>query len=62
MADNIKIKPKKTYHWNQDAKYVYLNIPLPLHTSLKKIEIFLSDLILRVTSLEKKTTHVLDLF
>lgn len=32
------------------------------NTSIKKIEFFLSDVVLRVTSLEKKTTHVFDLF
>lgn len=61
MADIIKVKPKKTYEWNQDSKYIYVRIPMPSHTSLKKIDIFLSDLILRVTSLEKKSTHFLDL-
>lgn len=61
MADIIKVKAKKSYEWNQDKKYVYLQVPLPAHTSLKKVEIFLSDLILRVTSLEKKQTHFLDL-
>jgi hypothetical protein len=61
MADLIKIKPKKNYEWNQDKKFVHLQIPMPSHTSLKKVEIFLSDLILRVTSLEKKQTHFLDL-
>lgn len=61
MADIIKIKPKKAYEWNQDKKYIYLQVPLPSHTSLKKVEIYLSDLILRVTSIEKKQTHFLDL-
>jgi hypothetical protein len=61
MADIIKVKPKKIYEWNQDSKYVYVRIPMPLHTSLKKVDIYLSDLILRVTSLEKKSTHFLDL-
>lgn len=61
MADIIKVKPKKSYDWNQDKKFVYVQIPLPSHTSLKKVDIYLSDLILRVTSLEKKHTHFLDL-
>lgn len=61
MADIIKIKAKKTYEWNQDKKFVYIQVPLPSHTSLKKVDIFLSDLILRVTSLEKKQTHFIDL-
>ena len=61
MADIIKVKAKKSYEWNQDKKYVYVRIPLPAHTSLKKVEIYLSDLILRVTSTEKKQTHFLDL-
>ena len=51
MADIIKVKAKKVYEWNQDTKYIYLQVPLPAHTSLKKVEIYLSDYILRVTSL-----------
>jgi hypothetical protein len=61
MADIIKVKAKKNYEWNQDKKFVYVQIPLPSHTSLKKVDIFVSDLILRVTSLEKKQTHFIDL-
>ena len=61
MADIIKVKTKKPSEWNQDTKFVYVRIPMPSHTSLKKVDIFLSDLILRVTSLEKKSTHFLDL-
>lgn len=61
MADVIRMKPKKAYEWSQDKKFVYVHIPLPSYTSLKKVDIFLSDLILRVTSLEKKNTHFLDL-
>ena len=61
MADIIKVKPKKNYEWNQDKKFIYVQIPLPLHTSLKKVDIYLSDFILRVTSLEKKQPHFLDL-
>ncbi len=51
MADIIKVKSKKAYEWNQDSKFLYVRIPMPSHTSLKKIDIFLSDLILRITSL-----------
>jgi hypothetical protein len=61
MAEVIKVKAKKAYEWNQDTKFVYVRIPVPSQTSLKKVDIFLSDLILRVTSLEKKSTHFLDL-
>ena len=61
MAEIIRVKAKKEYEWNQDKKYVYIQIPLPAHSSSKKVDIFLSDLILRVTSLEKKQTHSLDL-
>ena len=50
MAAVIKVKPKKTYEWNQDKKYIYVQVPLPSHSSLKKVDLFLSDLILRVTS------------
>ena len=51
MAEVIKVKAKKAYEWNQDTKFVYVRIPVPTQTSLKKVDIFLSDLILRVTSL-----------
>ncbi len=61
MADIIKVKPKKGYEWNQDNKFIYVRVPMPSHTSLKKVDVFLSDLILRITSLEKKSTHFLDL-
>lgn len=61
MADVIKMKPKKNYEWNQDKKFIFVQVPLPSHTSLKKVDIFLSDVIFRVTSLEKKQTHFLDL-
>jgi hypothetical protein len=61
MAAVIKVKPKKTFEWNQDKKYVYVQVPLPSHTSLKKVDIFLADLILRVTSREKNQTQTLDL-
>jgi len=62
MADLIRIKPKKTYEWGQDKKYVYVQIPIPAHSSLKKLDIYLSDLILRVTNTEKKQTTFLDLW
>ena len=61
MADIIKMKPKKTYEWNQDKKFIYVQIPLPSHTSLKNVEIYLSDLILKVNSKEKKQVTTLDL-
>ena len=61
MADIIKMKPKKTYEWNQDKKFIYVQIPLPSHTSLKNVEIYLSDLILKVNSKEKKQVITLDL-
>lgn len=51
MADVIKVKAKKSYVWDQDKKFVYVQIPLPAHTTLAKLEIYLSDLILRVTTL-----------
>jgi len=60
MADIIKVKAKKTYAWDQDKKFIYVQIPLASHTTMNKIDIYLSDLILRVTSLEKKQTHFLD--
>lgn len=50
MAAVIKVKPKKAFEWNQDKKYIYVQVPLSGHSSLKKVDIFLADLILRVTS------------
>lgn len=61
MADIIKVKPQKNYEWNQDKKFVHVQIPLPSHTSLKKVQIYLSDLIFKVTSTEKGKPHILDL-
>ena len=61
MSQTLKFKPKNKYEWNQDKKFVYVQIPLPAHTSLKKVDIFLSDLILKVNSLEKNQVHFLDL-
>lgn len=61
MADLIKMKPQKSYEWNQDKKFLYIQVPLQSHTSLKRVDIFLSDLILRVTSRESKKVHFLDL-
>lgn len=60
MADIIKVKAKKSYVWDQDKKFIYVQIPLPVHTKMNKIDIYLSDLILRVTNLEKKQTNFLD--
>ena len=57
MSQTLKFKPKNKYEWNQDKKFVYVQIPLPAHTSLKKVDIFLSDLILKVNSLEKNQVH-----
>ena len=62
MADQIRLKPKKNYEWGQDKKFVFVQVPIPAHTNSKKLDIFLSDLILRVTSLEKKQTQFIDLW
>ena len=62
MADVIRVKAKKSYEWSQDRKFVSVQIPIPAHISLKKMEIYLSDVILRVTTLEKKQTHFIDLW
>jgi hypothetical protein len=61
MSQTLRFKQKHKYEWNQDKKFVYVQIPLPAHTSLKKVDIFLSDLILKVNSLEKNQVHFLDL-
>lgn len=37
MADLIKVKPKKNYEWNQDLKYIYIRVPMPNNTQLKKL-------------------------
>ena len=55
MADIIKVKAKKTFEWNQDNKYIFLKVPMPGHTTIKNLQIFLSDLILRITSTQKKS-------
>lgn len=49
MADIIKIKPKKKYEWNQDKKFVYFQIQLPAQATLKKIDIYVSDLVFKAT-------------
>jgi hypothetical protein len=51
MSNTLRVKPKQNYEWNQDKKFLYVQIPLPAHSSLKKVDIYLSDLILRVNSL-----------
>lgn len=60
-GDLVKVKPKKDYEWHQDTKYVYVRLQLP-NTSMKKVDIYLSDLVLRVTSLERRATHFFDLY
>lgn len=62
MADIIKVKAKKTYEWDQDNKYIFVKINMPGHTSIKNVQIFLADLILRITSKQKKSSQVLDLY
>lgn len=61
MAHIIKIKPNKTHDWEQDQKSVFIKISMPGHTSIKNIEIFLSDVMLKITSKQKKTSKILDL-
>lgn len=61
MAHIVKIKPKKNYEWEQDQKYVYVKVSMPGHTSMKNIQVFLSDVMLRITSKQKKSSKVLDL-
>lgn len=60
MADIQKIKPKKNFEWEQDNKSVRITVNMPDHKSMKNVEIFLSDLVLRITSKQKKTAHVID--
>jgi uncharacterized protein YaaR (DUF327 family) len=61
MSTSIRIKQKLNYEWNQDKKFLYIQVPLPAHTNLKKVDIYLSDLVLRVNSVEKNQIHFLDL-
>lgn len=61
MADVIRVKAKKTYEWDQDNKYLFIKVPMPGHTTIKNLEIYLSDLILRITSKQKKSAQTLDL-
>lgn len=55
MVDVIRVKAKKTYEWDQDNKYLFIKVPMPGHTTIKNLEIYLSDLILRITSKQKKS-------
>lgn len=61
MADIVRVKAKKNFEWDQDNKYVFVRIPMPGHTTIKNIQIYLSDLILRITSKQKKSAETLDL-
>lgn len=61
MVDVIRVKAKKTYEWDQDNKYLFIKVPMPGHTTIKNLEIYLSDLILRITSKQKKSAQTLDL-
>ena len=60
MADIVRVKAKKNYEWHQDNKYVYVNVPMPGLNTIKNVEIFLSDVILRLTSKVKKSVETLD--
>ena len=42
MADLVRVKAKKSYEWQQDSKYLYVKVPMPGHTSMKNLEIYLS--------------------
>ena len=61
MADLIRVKAKKNYEWHQDNKYVYVKISMPGHLAIKNVEIFLADVVLRITSKIKKSVETLDL-
>ena len=60
MAGIVKVKPKKNFEWEQDNKSIRITVNMPDHNSMKNVEIFLSDLLLRVTSKQKNTSQVLD--
>ncbi|EAR87721.1 tetratricopeptide repeat protein (macronuclear) [Tetrahymena thermophila SB210] len=55
-----RIKPKHGYEWYQDNKIVKIRIPIKGIT-MKKIDIFISDLVLKINITEKKWVRVLDL-
>ena len=60
MADVVKVKPKRNFEWEQDTKSIRVTVNMPDHKSMKNVDIFLSDLFLRITSKQKKTSQVLD--
>ena len=60
MADVPRIKAKKNFQWEQDNKSVRVTINMPDHKSMKNVQFFLSDLILKVTSKQKKTSQIID--
>ena len=55
MADVIRVKAKKQYEWDQDNKYIFVKVAMPGHTTIKNLQIYLSDLIFRITSTIKKS-------
>ncbi|KAL4480776.1 hypothetical protein ABPG72_001645 [Tetrahymena utriculariae] len=55
-----RVKPKHGYEWYQDNKIVKIRIPIKGIT-MKKIDIFISDLVLKINIIEKKWVRVLDL-
>ena len=54
MTDIIKVKTKKAFEWNKHNKYIFLKVTMLSHTTIRNIQIFLSDLILRITNIHTK--------
>ena len=51
---------KQKYEWYEDLKSIMIKIPIK-NVSMKKIDIFLSDLVLKINVNEKKMIKVIDL-
>jgi len=51
---------KQKYEWYEDLKSIMIKIPIK-NVSMKKIDIFLSDLVLKINVNEIKMIKVIDL-
>ncbi len=52
MADTIKIRNRKQYSWQQDNKYIFIEIP---NIPAKNTSITMTDLMVIITPEKKKT-------
>ena len=60
MSDLIKVKPKKSYEWYQDNLFVYVVVEAK-NTTIKKIDIELTDTIFKANFRDLKKIVILDL-